>query len=384
MIGHTGTARVHFGGPDLTPGALRDLLESRVDAVPTGGEILWATYYFRDRRLAAALVRARGRGVSVRVMVEGRPRQPEANARALELMHGNGGLGSGLRLFGAPKILSLAGRKPHLHSKIYCFSHPEPHVFVGSFNPSGDDPEEDPELIREIGDQDRGHNLLVEQRDPRLVSALRRHVVRLRRLAWPGIARFLPSCQRRIRGSQRNAWLFPRLFPGVVDSLLELIGAGQRLRVAVSHLKSESCIQLLADSAARGATVRVLLHDTERRAPRQTEETLLAAGVDVLRYRHEEGLPMHAKFMLVDGTGPRFSTYGSLNLNDRSREVNHEVFVADHDPRTFEQLDERWGVIEAECHRSPGLSERASSRTRTPRSSARVGSISESATKTHT
>ena len=65
---------------------------------------------------------------------------------------------------------------------------------------------------------------------------------------------------------------------------------------------------------------------------------------------------MHAKFMLVDGDGARFSTYGSLNLNDRSREVNHELFVADRDPHVFELLAARWEVIEDECRRMHELS----------------------------
>ena len=60
--------------------------------------------------------------------------------------------------------------KPHLHEKLYCFSHPRPVALIGSFNPSGDDPEEQPEIIDEIGDQDLGHNVLVAIYDPALVS----------------------------------------------------------------------------------------------------------------------------------------------------------------------------------------------------------------------
>ena len=66
-------APVHFGGPDRPIGLLRDLLEQRVARVPTGGSIDWATFYFRDRRLAAALVEARERGVDVRVTLDAIP-----------------------------------------------------------------------------------------------------------------------------------------------------------------------------------------------------------------------------------------------------------------------------------------------------------------------
>ena len=57
-------SQVHFGGPDRPVGLLRDLLAERIALVPTGGSIDWVTYYFRDRRLATALVEARGRGVA--------------------------------------------------------------------------------------------------------------------------------------------------------------------------------------------------------------------------------------------------------------------------------------------------------------------------------
>ena len=36
--------KVHFGGPDRPPRALRDLLHARVEAVPAEGTIDWMTY----------------------------------------------------------------------------------------------------------------------------------------------------------------------------------------------------------------------------------------------------------------------------------------------------------------------------------------------------
>ena len=54
------------------------------------------TYYFRDRRLAAALVEARERGVDVRVTLDGHPRTPHANDAVIEMLEA--GLGDGLRV----------------------------------------------------------------------------------------------------------------------------------------------------------------------------------------------------------------------------------------------------------------------------------------------
>jgi len=53
---------VFFGGPDCRPRSLHDLLYSHVSAVPAGGEIFWATYYFRDKALADALIQAKNGG----------------------------------------------------------------------------------------------------------------------------------------------------------------------------------------------------------------------------------------------------------------------------------------------------------------------------------
>ena len=96
-----------------------------------------------------------------------------------------------------------------------------------------------------------------------------------------------------------------------------------------------------------------MLHHTERRAPPETEEALRSAGAEVFRYRHAEDLPMHAKFILMDGSGNgdgvARSTYGSFNLNVRSRQVNHELLVVDESPEVFAALDARWRLIEAEC-----------------------------------
>ena len=122
--------KVFFGGPDDEPRALRNLLEDRIDAVPAGGSIDWITYYFRDEGLAHALIQAHRRGVSVRVWLDGGPLHKSVNDGVIGLLSGRGGIGEGLRV--------VRHWIPwHLHTKLYCFSHPRPVAFVGSFNPSG-------------------------------------------------------------------------------------------------------------------------------------------------------------------------------------------------------------------------------------------------------
>lgn len=326
------------GGPDCPPRALRDHLQQRIDRVPPGGEIDWATYYFRDRALARALIAASDRGVRVTLQLEGLPRRKSANEAVLSLLSAHG-LRGGLHIHRPGN--ALGGIHPHLHTKIYVFSGPEPAAFVGSFNPSGDQPE-DPDVIAEIGDQDRGHNILVGYRQPALVAALRHHVRSIRGSA----DRFRPG--RTVRAGATTLFFYPRLLPGVIDRQLRRLGAGARLRGAVSHLKQGSLTRHLERAAARGAEIELLVHDTERRVPEAAIAALRAAGVKVRRYARPDGLPLHAKILLVSEPQQRTAWFGSFNYNPRSRYLNHELLVRSREEDLWATLSRRYDQIAAE------------------------------------
>lgn len=338
---------IHFGGPDCPPRALRNLLQQRVDAVPPGGWIRWATYYFRDEALAHALCAAHARGVDVGLAVEGQPRRKGANDAVLAILRA--GLPQEALAIHRPGPGPLGKIHPHLHSKIYAFSGPSPHVLIGSFNPSGNDPE-DPDVIAEIGDQDRGHNLLVELADPALVAGLRGQVEAL--TGWRGgmVGRFLPGQNRVLTGEATRAWFFPRLDTSVLDREFTA-GPGDRVRGAISHLKTGQLALKLQAAARAGAQVELLVHDTERRVPEATVAALAASGIAIRRYRHPQGLPLHAKFVIVERPGQARAWFGSFNFNPRSRWLNHEVLLASDDPALVAALNARFDAIAAEAAR---------------------------------
>lgn len=333
-------SEVHFGGPDRPARALRDLLKARIEAVPAGGSIDWATYYFRDRDLASALIAASDRGVAVTLHVEGRPRRASASAAVLAMLAAHG-LRGGLHIH-APSAEWLAPLHPHLHSKVYAFSHPEPMVLVGSFNPSGDDPE-DAGVIAEIGDQDRGHNMLVDYRDPALVHALTAYVRGLGSAA----DRFRPG--RTVHADTTSLYFYPRLDTAIIDRALARLGPGARVRGAISHMKKGFLASDLAGAARRGASIRLIVHDTERRVPQATIAMLAAADIAVTRYARKDRLPLHAKFLLVEAPGERTAWFGSFNYNPRSRYLNHELLVRSSDPALFAALAARFDQIAAEA-----------------------------------
>lgn len=264
-------SQVFWGGPDRPQRFLRDLLEERIHEVPSGGEILWITYYFRDEGLAKALIKAISRGVRVRVLMEGRPRTEGANKRVEKLLSADGALGKNLRVLSHNRF-DKRFKNSRLHEKLYYFSHPVPCALVGTFNPSGNLPE-DIDVIREIGDQDRGHNVLVEFLDQPLVRGFYAHAQRLFRSLHGPWERFLPSSNKVVSAGKIQAVFFPRLRRTFFDRLFSDLDldASSKLRMAISHLNDPDICKCLIGMVRQGTHVEILTHDTERRVPSWVE-----------------------------------------------------------------------------------------------------------------
>lgn len=339
---------VHFGGPDLPPHQLRDLLEQHVRAVPAGGRIDWVTYYFRDRLLAEALIEARRRGVTVHITLEGHPRTPHASDRVIARLAGPSGLGDGFRLVRMWPIPTPPGRlrHPHLHEKLYCFSHPQPIALVGSFNPSGDQPEEDPAVIEEIRDQDRGHNVLVAFRDPRLVEGLFAHAGWLHSAWTPGLLGMLAQPNRRLVSGSTEVHFLPQLGRHPLLRRLTHLSKNARVRIAGSHIKGAGIIRTLNRLARHVHSVNVFAEDTERRVPSRVEAALRSAGISFRRSDDPAHLPMHNKFVLVEDGSQRWVAFGSFNWTTRSFWINREILAISSDPILVAAFHKRWQALE--------------------------------------
>lgn len=333
--------RIEFGGPDLPARRLRDLLQAQVEAAPPGSRIDWATYYFRDVALAEALIRASDRGVRVRIVMEAKTRRKGANDAVISMLSAHG-LGGGFHLYSG----RAHGRpKGKLHAKIYAFSDPDI-AWVGSFNPSGNEPE-DAEVIAEIGDQDRGHNLLLGIERPALIQALRRYIDRL--IDPSSSPLFLrPSSWSCERDRDTRLYFYPRPFGLFAELSVAMLGKSDRLRGAISHLKKGPLTFAIKLAARRGASVDLLVHDTERRVPSKLVDELRANGALIRRIAHADDLPMHAKFLLVDKGGGTTAWLGSHNFNRRSLLHNAELLLRTSDPGVIETLAERFALIASE------------------------------------
>ncbi|TZG26070.1 phospholipase D-like domain-containing protein [Sphingomonas montanisoli] len=353
--GRDRVGKVHFGGPDKPVGALSNLLAQRIAAMPAGGSIYWATYYFRDRDLARALVAAQRRGVRVLLVVDGDPRLETANDAALAVLRK---LGKGLVVRAEPiePFDRISGK---LHTKIYAFDAPGERVaMIGSFNPSGDEGT-DKATLDEIGDQDRGHNMLIDVVSPGLIDTL---IAQVRLLGERGgsIDRFDAHQNRIYRDRDTRLYFYPRLRADIVEDEVDRLDRGDRLWAAISHLKGDM-VDRLARAAERRVEILLVVHDTERRVPESSVRRLNAAGVHIRRYRHPDGLPMHAKFIVVERDGGFTSYTGSINYNRNSRLLNDEVLMVSRDPQFAVTLLERLATIEHEIGgwRTGGLAQPA-------------------------
>ena len=101
----------------------------------------------------------------------------------------------------------------------------------------------------------------------------------------------------------------------------------------------------LAAAAKRGAEIDVVVHETPRRVPKAVVRGLDRAGVNIRRYCDPEGLPMHAKFVLIDDGGKRSAWFGSLNYTITSRLLNQEILARSTDAGIVDDLEGRFRVI---------------------------------------
>ncbi|HEU4428636.1 MAG TPA: phospholipase D-like domain-containing protein [Myxococcota bacterium] len=340
-IGSHSKRVLHVGGPGARPGALRDLLAENVRAVPAGGRISFLTYYFRDRALAGELVAAHERGVHVRVLVEGRTRTRGANRHALALLAPV--LGRALRVIDRPYALRV-------HAKLYVFAgagagDPK-RALIGSFNPSSDADELDPEVIADIGDQDRAFNALVALEDDATVEWLLRQTERLHASAFARAGRFPLAWPQAYEAAADALWMLPRFGASPLLERVVRLRAGARLRLTATHLSGTLALRALSAASARGVRVELLAEGTERRVPPALEAQLRAAGIAVTRVASIPHVPMHAKFCLVEDGAEREAWFGSANWSDRSFLRNFEVLARSRDAALFDAFASYWAEIE--------------------------------------
>jgi len=296
-------------------------------------EIFLETYIFQDdcagQRIAAALVRAAGRGVAVHVLIDGFGSQhyPAENIRKL--------LEKSVQLLiYRQEIFSFRLKRQRLrrlHRKLAIMD--ASIAFVGGINIIDDFSGPDVTLPQ--------FDYTVEIRGPLLQSihAAARHLWTL--VAWahfkkrwtnyvPVIGKQHPAGRQRaafvIRDNLRNRRNIEHCYLQAIES------ANKEILIANAYfLPGINFRHALIEAARRGVRVVLLLqgkteHLVQRLATRALYGNLLAAGIHIYEYRHGY---LHAKVAVIDQC---WATVGSSNIDPLSlllaREAN--VIIDDH------------------------------------------------------
>lgn len=319
-------------------------LEAAIDAARS--EIFLESYIFDpDRtglRIAAALERAAGRGVAVRVVVDGfggrafvRVLLPRLRANGVKVQ------------IYRPELRPLSLRRHRLrrlHRKLVVIDGEQ--AFVGGIN-----------IIDDTNGRDEGcprHDYAVQFRGPLLAPALRVAHRLWCLLAWANLGRRLhlrlhAPARTAPAGSVRAAFVVRdnlRHRHAIEDAYLQAIHAAEEeVIIACAYFfPGHRFRQALIDAAARGVEVRLLLqgvsdHLLLRNATRALYEQLLAEGVRVFEYERSE---LHAKVAVVDR---RWATVGSSNIDAFSLLLAREANVVVDDCAFAAQL--RTKVVQA-------------------------------------
>jgi hypothetical protein len=285
--------------------------------------------------------------------LEKKPRTAHANQRVADILGSPQGLADGFRQIIHRFPDNFYFRFPRLHEKLYFFSHPTPHVLVGSFNPSSNRPE-DPSIIAEIGDHDQEHNFLVEIRDNSIVSALRKHAEQIHDGLHCPWERLLPIHNRIIQSGDTSIYTFPRRRRGVLKRYLETVPPGSILRIAASHMNNQQMANLVCSLRKKGVAIEIIGHATLRRVPLWVERKWNEAGIRFHRYQHPRGTSMHNKFILVKSDKSQQVIFGSMNLSSGSLHANHELLVFSRDPCLFDRFCRRWEQMRMDIEQVEG------------------------------
>jgi phosphatidylserine/phosphatidylglycerophosphate/cardiolipin synthase-like enzyme len=139
----------------------------------------------------------------------------------------------------------------------------------------------------------------------------------------------------------------PRLLPHPVRRFLNSLGPDCSVKFVISHLKGPTMARKLAKLAGKGLKVEILADSTLRRVPESAERIIRDAGISFQRLGSDSGLPMHDKFVLVEGVKQRWVIFGSFNWTARSWWLNQEVGMISSDPGLYKAFASRWEELTA-------------------------------------
>ncbi len=343
----TSSAKTFFGGPDKAKNLLRDTLVKHIAAVPADGQISWLCYYLHDPIIFHALISAAKRGVKIALTIDGRARSPSINQASIDQFSQANHSLIEVIVVKMRSIWEYFGIHwhPHLHSKLYYFSHPKPQVLVGSYNPTASSEHIDEASIKKIGDHSISHNILVKIDDQNTVSHLKNYISTMQNHWRRPFTRILPSHNTAFRSDNWTVNFLPRLSAHPINTLLSKNDSNVSVRCAISHLKGPGILNPLKIAINTGKTIELLLESSQRRVSNKHLAFLDKHQIKYYQPKLEKNCLMHSKFILYQSDQEHCVMFGSFNWSTRSRLLNHEVVACSHDKEIVVEFEQRWNQI---------------------------------------
>lgn len=341
---------VYFGGPDLTKNNLRDTLLQHIQNTPPKGTIAWVCYYFNEPVLLEALIEAANRGTQVELIIEDNPRCTEINQQCIYQLESLQHPLINITRFSSTPLWQFLGINwhGHLHSKLYFFSHPEPHALIGSYNPTADIAHLGKKHVNSIGDHSISHNLLVEISNKEIVTLLLSYINSLKKSYPKKLARFSQLHNQTYSFKTWEISFLPRWKSHPVNRVLLDNNESAEVKCAISHLKGPGVLKLLGAAKKHGKNIELLLESSKRRIPEKNLLILDKHGIKYYQTKNTDNALMHNKFIIYESRKASFVMFGSFNWSVRSRWLNHEIIACSSDEKIVNAFKSRWKQIVAQ------------------------------------
>ena len=333
----------YFGGPDLEKNALRNILLKHIQNVPANGHICWMCYYFNEPKLFNALIEAAERGVQIELVIDASPRTPEINAACLSMLKNHQCIQI-IEVTTMPfwQYLGIDWHG-HMHSKMYYFSHPGPHVLIGSYNPTTDSNQIKPDLIEKIGDHTISHNTLIQIDSTSVINLLLRYFKTIKKNTLNN--RFSHLHNNIHCNDNWSIHFLPRWKKHPVITLLKQQDDNAEVKCAISHLKGPGILNPLIHARKKGKHIKLLLDSTARRVSQKQLKSLDKYNILYHQIPMQDQALMHNKFIIYKSEKSNCVMFGSFNWSRRSWWLNHEIIACSYDKNIIAAFEQRWNQM---------------------------------------
>ncbi len=337
--------QIFFGGPDLKKNLLRDVLLDQIKSSTPGSKIIWVCYYLNDPKIIETLNYAANNDIYVEVIIDADARCTDINHNFLKLIESTSKIH--ITQIKLKKFWQYLGIRwnPHLHSKLYYFSSPQPKIMIGSYNPTAGSEHLNYQQLSEIGDHSISHNVLTSIPDTMVIEKFLTYITQLKSPILRKLSRFSQLHNDTHRFNQWSINFLPTVSQHPIDRLLSENDENATIKCAISHLKGPGILHSLKQAIKKGKKIEVVLENSQRRVSKRHMLFLDKHHIDYHQPKSSEHCLMHNKFIIYKSDREHRVMFGSFNWSTRSRYLNHEIIACTDNSNFVDNFENRWQTL---------------------------------------